>query len=315
MDEQLNVLIVDDNRELAENFMDIMNENGYSTVVAFNGESALNVVSDRKFDLGMIDMKLPDTTGLELIKKITVIRPEMEFIIITGHGSLENATEAVSIKNVLAFEIKPVDIERLLSLIRQISARKKLEKSLNESESRYKDLVDNSLVGINISFNDELKFNNKKMADIFGYEDPAAMEGLKISDLIHPDDKEMVDQRILDRLKQKAKEVRYECRGIRKDGTEIILEVMGGVTIYDGEPAMYGLINDITGKKATERELEAYRKNLEERISERTEELAKKNEELQKFNRLFVGREKRIKDLKKRIRELEDGAEQMGERD
>ena len=84
MKSKFSILIVDDNRELAANFMDIMRESDYGTVVAFDGESALEVIKDNKFDLGLIDFKLPDTTGIELIKKMIKIRPLMEFVIITA---------------------------------------------------------------------------------------------------------------------------------------------------------------------------------------------------------------------------------------
>lgn len=306
MTERFNILIVDDNRELAANISDILIKQNYGTVVAFDGASAEEVLRDNDFDLGLIDLKLPDTTGIELINKIMEQKPSMEFIIITGHGSYENAVSAVSLKNILGFEMKPVDIDRLLSTIDQISRRKKLERSLLESESRYKNLVDNSLVGINISKDNKIVFCNSRMNEIFGYKKFKDLMGLDISDLIHPDDLDMVMSKVRSRLDGETEEVRYECRGIRKDGSFINIEVLGTIIQYEGDLAIQGNILDVSKRIEAEEELGKYRKNLEEKILERTEELAKKNEELRNFNKLFIGREKRIKELKDKLKQVKE---------
>ncbi|MCK4889363.1 MAG: PAS domain S-box protein [Candidatus Aminicenantes bacterium] len=305
MSERFNLLIVDDNRALAANLSDIMNKHNYNTVVAFNGESAVKIISDNDFDFGLIDLKLPDITGINLIKKIIEQKPSMEFIIITAHGSYENAVEAVSLKNILGFEKKPIDIDRLLSIIDQISRRRKLEISLRESEERYKNLIDNSLTGINISKDNKIIFHNSTMIDIFGYKKGEDMTGMDISDLIHPDDLDMVMEKVRSRLNGETEEVRYECRGIRKDGSVINIEVLGTIIKHEGELAIQGTILDVSKRMEAEAELTKYRKNLEDKILERTEELAKKNEELQNFNKLFIGREKRIKELKDKLKQDE----------
>ncbi|MCK5221538.1 MAG: PAS domain S-box protein, partial [Candidatus Aminicenantes bacterium] len=255
MTERFNILIVDDNRELAANISDILIKQNYGTVVAFDGASAEEVLRDNDFDLGLIDLKLPDITGIELIKKILKQKPSMEFIIITGHGSYENAVSAVSLKNILGFEMKPVDIDRLLSTIEQILRRKKLEMSLREAESRYKNLVDNSLVGINISKNNKIVFCNSRMIDIFGYKKKEDLIGVDISDLIHPDDLDMVMSEVRSRLNGETKEVRYECLGIRKDGSPINIEVLGTIIQYEGDLAIQGNILDVSKRIEAEEEL------------------------------------------------------------
>ncbi len=305
MNKRLNILIVDDNKELAVNIMDILKNNNYSSVVSFDGGSALELVSSNDFQLGLIDMKLPDMTGIELIKKIIDIKPDMEFIIITGHGSLENATVAVSIKNILGFEIKPVDIEGLLSMINQVSQRRMLEVSLKESEYRYKILVENSMTAINIAVDKKIRFCNKMMLQLFGYKDYDDLIGMDISKLIHPDDIGIVNNNIDIRIKEELKEVRYECRGIKQDGSIIEIEVLGSIIMFEGKKATHTAILDISKRKRAEKGIKESQKNLEQKIMERTEELAKKNEDLQNFNRLFIGREKRIKELKEKLKEYQ----------
>ena len=73
-------------------------------------------------------------------------------------------------------------------------------------------------------------------------------------------------------------------------------------------------IQDITRRKASELELEKYRKNLEDKVSERTRALEDKNEELERMNKLFSGREFRIKELRDELKELENQIEQLKSR-
>jgi len=306
MEEGFQILVVDDNKDLADNFIDILNSHDYKAVGVHDGKSALNVLKDHQFDFGLIDFKLPDCTGMELIKKILKVRPHMEFIIVTGHGTLDSAIEAVSLKEIIGFKSKPVDIDQILALIKQVFLRRNLEKSLQESKERYRDLFDHSLTGINITTEHKIKVCNQKMADIFGYENSEDLINKDISELIHPEDMDYVRGQIQIRESGESDEVRYECRGIRQDGSTIDIEVLGRIVQYRGENSLQGTILDITARKEAERELLMHKNSLEETIRKRTVELAKKNEDLQNFNKLFVGREKRIKELKDQLRILKN---------
>ncbi len=306
MENSANLLIVDDNIDHADNLNDILSEEGYGTVTVYEGQSGIKICKDNDFELGIIDLKLPDTTGLELIKELSAIRPGMEFIIITGHGSLETASEAVGNEKIIAFEMKPVNIERLLVLVKQIIEKKSAQNALAESEEKYKNLVENSLVGINISVDYIIKFCNRRFAEIFGYETPEELTGINFHKLISEDDIKSVDSEIESRLIGEKTFSHYEVRGKKKDGTPVELEVLGGRLIYNGKPSVFGTILDITARKNAEVELNDYKNNLEILIKERTEELAASNKELKRFNKLFVGREKRIKELRNKLKELHD---------
>lgn len=304
MDKSANLLIVDDNHDHANNLNDIFSEQGYGTIAVYDGKNGIEVCKDNNFDLGIIDLKLPDTTGLELIRKMSVIRPSMEFIIITGHGSLEVASESVRDEKIIAFEMKPVNMEKLLPLIKQILDKRKALKALAESEEKYKNLVENSFVGINISRDNTIKFCNSRFAKIFGYETSEELIGINFFKLITEENLKIVNSEIRSRLNGAKTFSHYEVTGKKKDGTVVELEVLGGSIIYKGKPSVFGTILDITERKKIEEELKNYKNNLETIIKERTEELAKKNEELKRFNKLFIGREKRIKELRDRIRKL-----------
>ena len=78
MKEQYSILIVDDEQDLAFNLKDILKGKGYNTTVANDGQTAINLCGEQEFDIGLIDIKLPDIQGVELIDKLSSLTPKME---------------------------------------------------------------------------------------------------------------------------------------------------------------------------------------------------------------------------------------------
>jgi len=129
-----NILVVDDDVELASNLQDILETAGYSAAIAADGQTALTLSREKAFDLGLIDIKLPDMSGVKLIEKLAELSPAMEYIIITGYASLETAVEAVRQKSIVAYETKPLDIAHFLALTRQVIERKRAVRKIVEYE-------------------------------------------------------------------------------------------------------------------------------------------------------------------------------------
>ncbi|MCD6567809.1 MAG: PAS domain S-box protein, partial [Dehalococcoidia bacterium] len=144
MERAFEILVVDDEVSLASNLQDILEAEGYHVGVAHDGGAALALCRERAFDLAIVDIKLPDISGLDLINKLTEISSGMLYIIITGYASLESAIEAVREEKVIAYETKPLDLDRLLAFIRQVAARKKAEEGKEESEERLRLLIESA---------------------------------------------------------------------------------------------------------------------------------------------------------------------------
>ena len=121
------ILIVDDDENLTSNLQDILEAEGYSVAVAPDAETALNLCRQKAFDLSLIDMRLPGMSGLELAKKLSELLPGLEYIIITGYASLESAVDAVEQKNIIAYMTKPLNMDHLLALIKQVFERRPAE--------------------------------------------------------------------------------------------------------------------------------------------------------------------------------------------
>jgi len=144
MKKKIDILIVDDNAELASSVQDILGAEGYSTAVALDGEASLAACRESSFQLAIVDIKLPDMSGMDLTEKMTGLVPEVEYVIITGYASLNTAIKAAGQREIVAYLTKPLNMEQFMPLIRQIFERKQAEEALTESEEFRSSLLSNS---------------------------------------------------------------------------------------------------------------------------------------------------------------------------
>src|SRR5512145_1726580 len=89
------ILIVDDEFSVRESLEKVLSKAGYVTLAADSGNEALAVLSKEKIDLVLSDLKMPDGDGVELLKSIKKNYPDIEVILLTGYGTVENAVEAM----------------------------------------------------------------------------------------------------------------------------------------------------------------------------------------------------------------------------
>ncbi|WP_020590251.1 response regulator [Desulfobacter curvatus] len=106
------VLLVDDEREFVQTLSERLQMRDVGSAIAYDGESALNLVEADEPDVMILDLKMPGIDGIEVLKKVKASRPEIEVIILTGHGS--DADREICMKlGAFAYLQKPVDIEEL----------------------------------------------------------------------------------------------------------------------------------------------------------------------------------------------------------
>ncbi|MCX8182541.1 MAG: response regulator [Candidatus Methanomethyliaceae archaeon] len=111
------ILIVEDEKELVESMKALLEAKGYSVEIASNGKEAEERIQNRNYDIAIIDLFLPDVSGIELLKKFDPRQfPRTRKIILTGHASLEIAIQALNF-GADAYITKPVSPEDLLKII------------------------------------------------------------------------------------------------------------------------------------------------------------------------------------------------------
>lgn len=112
-----NILVIDDERAIRSVLKDILSNEGYKTEDAADGEEGLKKFSSTIFDVVLCDIKMPKVDGLEFLQKALAINPDVPVIMISGHGNIETAVDAVK-KGAFDYISKPPDLNRLLITIR-----------------------------------------------------------------------------------------------------------------------------------------------------------------------------------------------------
>ncbi len=135
-----------------------------------------------------------------------------------------------------------------------ITGQKDTETALHESEEKFRSLSESSIVGIYVFLDGRFVYVNPAMSAVSGYSQEELGE-LSPYDLVHPEDRDLVRENIARRLAGEAG-VKYTFRGITKAGEVRWFEVFGGVTVYDGRPAVLGTLIDNTGYQETRLALE-----------------------------------------------------------
>ena len=119
------VLVADDDENLCKSIKDVLEDRGYRVNVAYDGGMAVEMSGKNKFDIILIDLKMPILNGLETYLAIRDIRPDVVAIIITGHAKDMNdlAQEALQRSAYTCLE-KPINMDMLISMLERIKEQK-----------------------------------------------------------------------------------------------------------------------------------------------------------------------------------------------
>jgi diguanylate cyclase (GGDEF)-like protein/PAS domain S-box-containing protein len=135
------ILVVDDNRQIAD-FMagKVLRNMGFETLVAYNGKTALEIIRVRPISLMLLDLQLPDTTGLELLRKLHIEGHSVPTILVTAHGSEEIAVDAFRL-GVQEYLNKPVDTDLLFKAVTRALAESRLRKEKEVLNTQLRDQI------------------------------------------------------------------------------------------------------------------------------------------------------------------------------
>ena len=131
MDKRSRILIVDDDESIRNTVKIILEDEGYSVDLASTGNEAIKMTEKTAYNVALLDIRLPDMEGVELLKLIKDNVPRTRKIMVTGYPSMQNAITALN-KNADAYLVKPVDVEKLLNTVKDQLRQQEEEKNFSE---------------------------------------------------------------------------------------------------------------------------------------------------------------------------------------
>ncbi|MCX7668271.1 MAG: response regulator, partial [Atribacterota bacterium] len=110
------VLVADDERFMAEMLQEIFEEEGMLVETALDGKRALEKFHSSSFDLVLLDLRMPEMSGMDVLREIKRADPDVPEVVITAYGSVDNAVEALKV-GAYDFVTKPFKIEELKNIV------------------------------------------------------------------------------------------------------------------------------------------------------------------------------------------------------
>ena len=260
MEERESILIVDDDADTCRSLSLIFRKNGYAVETALKGKDAVEKARGRFCNLALLDIRLPDMEGTELLAALKQIHPDMGVIMVTAYASLNSAVQALD-KGAAAYIQKPLNMDKVLATVRQVLEKQRLimekrraETALQASEEKYRSLFAESKDAIVITTSSgKLIDVNQSALDLFGYTREEMM-GLNFRDLYVD---RVNGKRFQQEIEQKGFVKDFEVRLCKKGGR--VIDSLFNVTLRraaDGSILGYqGIIRDVTEKRRNEERL------------------------------------------------------------
>jgi DNA-binding response OmpR family regulator len=148
LDKHARILVVDDDETIRNTIKAILEDEGYLVDSAATGSEAVQKTKKTAYNVALLDIRLPDMEGVELLKLMKDTVPRTRKIMVTGYPSMQNAIAALN-KNADAYLVKPVDIAKLLNTVKEQLQLQENEKEFSEQkvaefiETRVKELSPN----------------------------------------------------------------------------------------------------------------------------------------------------------------------------
>ncbi len=255
MNQPASILIIDDDRGTCETLGDVLRAKGYAVETATRGREGLDKLSARPFDAGIVDIKLPDISGLDLLKALKGASPETEVVFITGFASLATAIQAIN-GAAYAYITKPFEMDHLLATLNKALEKQRLTRALSESEERYRLITENVNDAIFLlDLEGRVLFANRRGTELTGYH-LEEFRDRPVFSLLTPQGAQQAYSRLQAAFAGQGVAPFFEAEIIRKDGSRFWAEVSGTNVVKDGQVlGRLAVASDITERKQAEQEL------------------------------------------------------------
>jgi PAS domain S-box-containing protein len=253
--EMIRVFLVDNEPallDLAKIYLE--REGDFHVATARNAVEARRQLKKKSVDAIVSEAVLPGVDGIEFLKDLRTQEVRTPFVIFTGRGREEIAIEALN--QGADFYLQKggnpqAQYAELANFIRKAVERSRVDAALEESEQKYRKLVDEARMAIVVAQHGKIRFMNPYGLEIFGIT-AEQVQGMPIGELIHPEDQAMVLDYNQRRMSGETVPTIYTFRVIDKKGKTRTVEINVILTTWEGLPATLNLLHDITERVRAE---------------------------------------------------------------
>ena len=157
----MNILVVDDEKNIRRTLIDILQDEGYNATAVESGEEALTLLSNNFFDLIFLDVKLPGIDGIEVLKRVKKDYSGLDVIVISGHSTIKIAVQAVKM-GAYDFLEKPLSLHKIVISAKNIAEKRKLFQKFQQESKDIKSQY--RMIGVSPKFSKILDMINKVSA-------------------------------------------------------------------------------------------------------------------------------------------------------
>ncbi|HYE92193.1 MAG TPA: PAS domain S-box protein [Terriglobales bacterium] len=246
------VLVVDDDPSTCDLLAYVLEAYGYHVRTVSLGQDGLAILPHTPIDIAVLDLKLPDMSGLELLEAIKRRSPATEVIFITAYASTSTAVQAIN-NAAFGYLTKPFDPDHLVATVARAREKQQLVRRLRESEERYRLLVEHIHDAVFlVDLEGRVLFGNGGLATLSGHQ-PDELMGRSIFELLTPEGAEAAAARREAVRVDPRRQFRYETEVVRRDGTRRWVEVTStSVVEDDAVVARIGVARDVTERRESE---------------------------------------------------------------
>lgn len=264
------ILVIDDDLDIRGTLKSLLEANNYLVETSTTAKEASKKLKSTSYATILLDIFLPDKNGLEYIDELRKSKVRAPVIIITGDSNLETAQKAIR-QGVFDYLVKPFKSKQLLQVVQNavmhnnlIEEKESLErqkqlyqaelehtvarkiKELRESEQKYQNLVEQSLVGVFILQDDKLRYVNRKFCKIFNVYFNDIVDKSSLLDFTDNDNAKIVRNNLDLRSRGDGPKNSFQFKAIGKAGKSLLLETWVGPVLFKGLTALEGIVIDIT---------------------------------------------------------------------
>jgi PAS domain S-box-containing protein len=256
------VLIVDDDVVARTTLALLLSHRGMDAHAVGTIREALDAMRSECCDVALLDLRLPDGQGTDLIAPLKALRPDIGAIIVTGHAALDSAVRALE-EGADAYVSKPASVNEVVARIEAVTERQRLlaaqarvEEALRESEARLRALIENIADMILVIAEDgSIRYVSSSVERVLGHRSSGDL-GQNVMDYVHPDDIASVRAALALCLSECGRIQPFAARVRHADGSWRELEGTGLNRLHD--PSVGGVVlncRDVTARRRADREL------------------------------------------------------------